>query len=469
MNKDEIYGFIKIDDIDYAFLFSVNEFMLTVYPPGIDVWKEGVNDLLKLFGKNKIEHKWIDSLIIEGITSEGKSICFCVLDNPYNYNGFKSYIVHWVIFHSRDFDSKKIGGVRLSGGDINRFFPAEKALERSVNYDEESEIHNFQVASIHHDYYSCGKYRVEKHNDALVEANAGALLSYDNYDSPISAKSYMRISFDKETDVSIVIKTIRHIEQFMYYTFYRSNICIPDIEPFWWDDNSKRYYSGKIIITPQNELDLHKKAKSSVIGYDFWKNNMSKMLTEIKNEKIELNHICENIDKRSSYPPARFFSILSSFEREFRNIYGEEYLRHDAFKEEKDNLISLINDYADSKTGKRRKYIKEFTKIMQNHDDSYKDRVKCALLDCINIMEPFVQYHYNGQYNKLVEDISGRVGIMRNGFAHSRLDMKIKAINVTDIKIIEILLYAIRLKKYSKDEKLIKKSIAKLFCYNITI
>jgi hypothetical protein len=56
---------------------------------------------------------------------------------------------------------------------------------------------------------------------------------------------------------------------------------------------------------------------------------------------------------------------------------------------------------------------------------------------------------------------------MRNGFAHSKLDFSVQPINITDIQIIEILLYAMRMKKYSKDALLIKRSISDLFCLNM--
>ena len=464
---EEIYGFVNLDNIEYSFFFSQSDYKITLFPPDKDKWLRDKNFTFLVMGLQPIKHEWIESIKLEGFTAEGFSIIFYVSNDPYVNNGFRSYTVFWVVYHSGKFDFNQINGLRLTGGDIDRFFPAEQVLQTRVKRDDKMFIEELNVSSKRIDYYPCGKYRIIKNVDAIMEVTAFATIHLNNNEKPISSNSLVRIEYSSGVSVDTVIKTIRHLHQFFYYSFYRSNIMIPDIELFWWDDNKKRNYSGRVLLNGCPDLDNNKKAKDSVVKYDFWKTNMSKMITDIKNNKIELNHICESVDKRKSYPPARFFSILATFEREYRNIYGVDKLRSEKYLEEKNAVINLINDYAKSVTGKKKKYIKGFADGIFNLDDSYKDRVLYSLIDCKDIMEPFISFNYNGSYNDVVDGIAFRVGIMRNGFAHSKLDFKVDPINISDIQIIEILLYAMRMKKYSKDTLLIQKSIAELFCLNM--
>ena len=65
--------------------------------------------------------------------------------------------------------------------------------------------------------------------------------------------------------------------------------------------------------------------------------------------------------------------------------------------------------------------------------------------------------------SKTIDDFATRVGDLRNGFMHSRLDLEIKPINLNDIQIVEELTYAIRLKKYEKDARKVQDAICRLF------
>ena len=78
-------------------------------------------------------------------------------------------------------------------------------------------------------------------------------------------------------------------------------------------------------------------------------------------------------------------------------------------------------------------------------------------------MRPFIEREYGKCSPSIIDGVSNRVGDLRNGFAHSRLDLKIKPIHLNDIVIIEMLTYAIRLKQYEKDPEKVQKPIAKLF------
>ena len=68
-----------------------------------------------------------------------------------------------------------------------------------------------------------------------------------------------------------------------------------------------------------------------------------------------------------------------------------------------------------------------------------------------------------------VRIINDYINSLRNGVAHSRLDLELEPRNLTDIKFVEELLYVIRLKTLGIDEIIIQKAINQLFHENLAI
>ena len=60
---------------------------------------------------------------------------------------------------------------------------------------------------------------------------------------------------------------------------------------------------------------------------------------------------------------------------------------------------------------------------------------------------------YREKYEEAIRGISERMGELRNGFAHSRLDLCFNPRNLDDLKIMEELIYAIRLIQYNDVEE----------------
>ena len=161
--------------------------------------------------------------------------------------------------------------------------------------------------------------------------------------------------------------------------------------------------------------------------------------------------------------------ILATFEREYRNIYGYDVRRSVDYKCIKQNVIQNIETYAKNLSGKNKKYAKSIAKRIRDYDVSYGDNVKFAFEDCNEIMEVFIKKCFDGSYEDIVEGISESVNKLRNGIAHSRLDMEVEPRHVTDIKLMEEMLYVIRFKKLGIEVPVIQKVINELFGYGIIL
>ena len=159
---EEIYGFVNLDNTEFPFFFCRKDYMLSLFPPDKDKWQKDKYFSFFEMGLQPIKHEWIESIKLEGITAEGFSITFYVSNDPRINNGFRSYKVFWVAYHSGDFDFARIDGLRVSGGDIDRFFPAGQVLQTGVKRDDNMFIEELNVSSKKIDYHPCGKDRIIK-------------------------------------------------------------------------------------------------------------------------------------------------------------------------------------------------------------------------------------------------------------------------------------------------------------------
>ena len=161
--------------------------------------------------------------------------------------------------------------------------------------------------------------------------------------------------------------------------------------------------------------------------------------------------------------------ILSTFEKEYSSIFGQDYKRSETYSEIKELVISSVDKLIESNTGKRKKYLKSIKRQLQKLDNSYSKMVLISLRECADIIKPFILQKY-GEYNEsILNDISQRINEMRNDIAHCKLDIDYVPNHSNDIKIVEYLIYAIRLKSIGLETESIQKAINALFGLNMAI
>ena len=186
----------------------------------------------------------------------------------------------------------------------------------------------------------------------------------------------------------------------------------------------------------------------------------------ISTEQIGYEYLPRSVDDKNHYTVSRFILTLAAFERECRNIYGTDIGRSERFTNVKMDIVRLAEEYRDRQTGKRKGYAADLIKAIQNFDLGYWFNVQYALKDCRDIMETFTVRKYGTPpkpFDALAEEISHRVGELRNNLAHDKLDWSFEAIQISDIKVVEELLYAIRLKQIGLEKDKIREGIKNLF------
>lgn len=470
MKKPErLIGYIKYDEIEYPFEFDEETFSLLLFPPTLDVWNH-TSSILNVFTVDERKHEWMGVRQLHGITSERNKIIFEVSEARENYHGFYNYSVNWYFYFSSELDPDKIDGFKILGEEVNYFFSPQKALKPEVQFaDNYRTVKKLAVTATDQITKPCGKYRIAPHVDAVLEVSAYATMHFNALRSPMEATSIFVTSFSRPVNLEILLIAYHNLICFFKYITYRTNMNIHTADVFQLNSEGQRDYQGLLVFKQCTHSETHKAVSEQIIKYDLLKIKAAKLFNCIKKEEFGFQHVCKSIDSTHHYPVSRIIMIFSEFEREFRNIYGRDNGRSQDYILVKKDIIDLIDSYLRTMHGKKRDYAKQLRKYVENRDNSFESNVRKALMDCEEIMTPFLKKRYAGNYVEEVHNLSIRMGELRNGIAHSRLDLRYEAIHLSDIKIIEELLYAMRLKKIRLHTLEIQKAINDLFLERLAV
>ena len=466
---ERLIGFVNYDDAEIAFEFDADEFELNLYPQK-ELWKKYVRPsyVLSRHPMDLTKHEWIPENRIYRTTSAGQQIIFSVQGNPGSYHGFLSFQVNWYFCCYEGMDENTISGFSIGGDTVNSFYSPWVALDQKHEYDQELNTTKLVVSSSKSPAASCGEYMVTDNIHAKIEVDAYPQSGLGDYERPISANSRFITGFSEPVTIDTVIKAFEYTLRFFLYATYRANVGINKADLFVLNDKSVRQYWG-ILVFQQNELpEKNKDAKHHLIVYSDLKEKTALLFEAIKSEHISLQHICSNYDATHSYPISRVIMVLAAFERIYGHIHGKDTNRSEEYLETKAKVVELIEKLRNDSIGKRRKKAaKTLRDFVFNRDSGFSDNTVYALKDCGEIMKPFVKKRYKGEYLDVVEEIGDRIGVVRNGVAHCKLDFELEAIHLADIKIIEELLYAMQLKHIGLTTHECHKAIGRLFRENI--
>lgn len=465
---ERLVGFVSYDEKEIAFEFDSETFVLKLYPEK-ELWKKYVRPSY-VFDKNKInftEHEWIPENRISGHTSSRYKVIFSVQGEPSSYSGFLSFSVNWYFCCYDSMDENNISGFSIEGVEVDSFYSPWVALEQKNEYDEVNNISKTIVSSNQNEVSSCGSYLLDEEIKASIEVEAYSVVGLGNYEHPIFANSRFVTNFSKKVDLDILVKAYQNVLRFFMFVTYRSNLSIRKANLYVNNENGGRDYVGLLVLPQEEHPETEKKSKRHLIVYNDLKEKASLIFDAISMEKITFQHVCSDYDSRSSYPISRVIMILAAFERVYDSIYGKDSERSEEYIETKAEIVQIIEEYENKCTGKRKKYVKQLKDYVYNRDSSFAFNVLYAIKRCSDIMMPFIKKRYKGQYSEELEGISERVGAVRNGVAHCKLDFELEAIHLVDIHVMEELLYAMELKNIGLSTYECHKAIGRLFHENI--
>ena len=350
------------------------------------------------------------------------------------------------------------------------FYSSRNALEQSAEIDEDTgNLKELSVAAKKAAIESGGTYKIAPDVDAKIEFASYAVMHFSQGEPPIDAKSVMVTSFSRPIGIDALIPAVIYAKCFLKYITYRTNVKIGNVEIFSVNSAKKREQCGYLVFEEDYQAEISKKAYERVIDFTILEGKAAEIFTAIKNREFDFQYMCESIAATGNYSSSRAIMILAEFEREYLNIFGQDYKRSQEYQITKRNLLDTMQTFIEQRQGRARKYARQFYHAIESHDVGFGERLRNAMVECQVIMEPFIKSKYAGALDVTIEEICDRMNTVRNGIAHSRLDLNLEAVHLSDLKIIEELLYAMRLQHLRVDTKSIQIGIKRLFGERISI
>lgn len=179
------------------------------------------------------------------------------------------------------------------------------------------------------------------------------------------------------------------------------------------------------------------------------KDNIDTIIQRMDKKQIYMAHISQNV-MTPMVSTGWFLTIMAAFEWECRHYNFSRAKSQEAVIAQ-ENILSAIDLLIEKNSGKIKKHLKSYRKIINNIDMNMGEKLR-YIFSCYeskNFLEPLVHELYSPLYEEYSkkEDIALRLQKQRNDFAHGNLDQDIQPVTIMDINLVRKMLYIMQLDK----------------------
>ena len=461
MNESRtLLGYTNYNNNDYTFIYENG--VLTLLPARKITEAEKWGNFRDTFKQHNDEIN--ENISILGTTNSGKKVMFLLNSSDNNDNGFIQFYVICVYVY---WDEELINGLIVTSDEINYFFNPSRVFDTEIKIDDKKNKEvRIKTGTRFNEEVNCGEY---KHKNITVKLKVSAYYEYMNQSyEPLTAKSQILLEFSEGVKIDRALDIINDLRLFLSYICYRKNIEFHSINVINNFNKEKGYIS---FISNDNSETNGKKEKQILKSDLLLKESVGKIFQEISNGKIYVEHFCNSIDEKSTYNISRFILIFAAFEREYSNFFEDAIARSQDYNIAKKKAIDTLESLRESMAnGRQKKYISNFIYSINKDGISLEEKIKKTISEHKTIMVLFLRYRYgNEDYEEIINQMAERINKIRNDVAHGNLGLKFESIHLSDITILEILIYVVRLKSLNIPEENIKKMICNLFGFNLAI
>lgn len=466
-----IKGFLKFEDETYDFFYENG--ILCLYPKSRD---DRVNELS--FGEKKtqiekVRQEKIDKIYLDGYLPENdKEIKFEVLKDESSNNGFLYFNVCSYYIYEKErikkreikrddckYEKKqekienKINEIIILGREINYFFSPEQVYtniqDGTDEYGNKLELAAYKTTEKRY----CGKL-TWKGIDIKIYIRSKISLNTDSL-QPISLESELIVDFSKSVGLEYLKEIIVALKSTFVYLCKRESIEFKLMQTAYRDEKENKIFGEYIVVDNEKINEINVNLKKYIIKYECLEEKFIDLVKKILDGELYIEHIPQSLEETENYNLSHMLLDFTAFESEFNNIYPEGEVRSEQFIEVKKDLLEEIENYRQIKayTGKRKKYLKNFIQNIEHIENSLGEKIKYAIKDSKMYIEVFFRYYYAREYTKNeMDDMCERMNKIRNKLAHGDFLLELTKDNIFDFKILECLLYIMRLKNLGLSE-----------------
>lgn len=472
----DMKGFVKYEDKRYPFSFSDSR--LDLYPDKFG--SKSIAEWFASFERGEV----IEHIQLHGITANKKNVIFEVSEQYSDQEGFLTFDVYSVFEydsvryqpyieggkHKDDTRKTKIRGIKLSGIDVDAFYPPEKAyfIETSQKGDIVTKVGVKRIVQT--------PLGLIEWNGVKIELTAQYKIKQSFSPEPLHSASEIIVSFSKDVSFDFAKEIYLGLYQVFRYVMRRNNIVFNNIEIFDINEKEIRDTFGKFYDLERiYEKENNSKIKRRVLSYDCIGEKFGELLRAFLEGIIYIDNLPNSIDETNKFGPDRMIFDFVAFEREYANLYPEKEIRSEKYLQAKKDALDMIDKLINERSGKVKRYLTIFRKRIAADENSLADRILVVIKDCLPIMDPFLIYQLGKEYNVKVdeitplENIASKMNTLRNDMAHGNLDIQLEKEHVFGFEIIETLLYVMRLKAIGIEDRKIQKGIVKIMGYKFAL
>lgn len=284
--------------------------------------------------------------------------------------------------------------------------------------------------------------------------------------TPFTCASELIFHFSKEVQIKFVQEFIGYLQLCMRFICRRREVVLGNARIFDIDENEKSRLFGELCIFQFASESNEAKNAKYVMTYQMLGENFAKLLQCFCDKVMYTNHYPVNT---ASYSPDRIIFLLVGFEREFQNLNSEYSYRSEEYLKVKEKIKQYADELANSSPSKEAKYAKEFSNSISKMGIGFGNKLRRAIKEHRSIMDCFLIDEYGKKYEEHLDEICARVNKLRNDMAHGNLDLRFDPKHIGDLKMVEQLLYAMRLKAIGVEERNIQNAINTIFKCNLSL
>lgn len=468
--EKKIMGVAVYKEKEYAFIYENN--ILSLLPSSEKDVLEARGELFRSLEKLKddtYKDEWIKKTHINASGSNGSQISFFVFNDHSNNNGILSFYVEYFLVCSEKYSGDTIQQMVIRGKEVDYFYDLKNIHNPNIeSIDNKVSITGININKNTSEEKYIGNYEFENKKIEIFISNSYSY-SYGNK-IPIISHSNLLFKFEEALNLEETVEVYNHCKHFFIYICSRRNINFDNIKVYIKSKDGG-LVEGVIKINDSGEI-VEKNTNSEnkkIMKFKYIQKAIVELFESIANNSLYMNNIVRSIEDSNSYSADRIILNFVAFESEFSNLCNEYTVRSDEYNKIKDEILEYLNQIRESKTGKEKKYVKEFIKKIEITENSLSNKIKKTLEYCEEIMDPFLKEIFREYNNEIQEEMCDRMNGLRNNFVHGNMEFDIMPKDINYFKVIELLLYAVRLKHAGLNKVEIQKSLNDLKGYHLII